>query len=88
MTNRPPAVPPETLELVFRTAKAGLKNEIFLSSFESGLVRDFAYRYGRYGLRTNVTDKQLFVFQNVAQKLFLPFAKDWDVPEVDIEEEE
>ncbi len=71
------------LRRVFFTVKAALDNTTFLSGFEIEITKDFAIRYSRFGLKTNVTLKQMVVFRKIARKLFLGLANGWEIEGVE-----
>lgn len=59
----------ENRTLVIEVLKASLVYEKLLSDFESGFIRDSAYRYAKYGDSMTLSGDQLLVYVRIAKKL-------------------
>jgi hypothetical protein len=57
--------------MVIEVLKAGVIYSTLLSEFESGFIRDSAYRYGKYGDQMTISPDQLLVYVRMAKKLNL-----------------
>ena len=64
-------MPEEKQKLVIETLKAGVLFTLLLSDFERGLIMDRACAYATYANHTSISDDQLKVLEEIANKLNL-----------------